>query len=891
MAGLEHALEASRGAGGHPGDRQRREAGQHRPGDGVGRGLRLARRRGRSSPRRAAGQGPPPPARARPGSGPRLPHRDPARRSAGARSSWTSAREPGRRLGIRRSGSATLTVTATSAGAADDAGQRARRRNWSCLQDPLQASRGAGGHARRPAAPPRQASAVPATASAAVCAGAAPRPVQSPPRGAAAPRRRASFARSAAPPTSAATAAGSSIAGGTGRAQGAAAARCGCAPRRSSSTPARWTAPAGRCRLNAWPVDPAFIAGIVDDPLGAARLPQPRAAQPGRRARGGRHRLARDRAAALGKFGDRPPTDFAAGEDGNDRRRDYLAGAAQLLVNDLGLLVAAWAPAPTTTALRRGDGPAQCAGARLQRHDRARRLRDPAAPDRRRPLPRERQLPAVAVQRHLRRRQPRRLRGRARGLLRLGPRRPRRRRRPRARRRGCRRLRPRRQPRSPPSTPPMPASSPRPPAVPSAPRPRRRCAPSPISAASSAGPGTGWECSSSSRGSSPHVSRTSASQPQKQPADQPKPPGRGASLHAKSQRGNTMLMRCLLATTALTLAGAAMAQDIRPVADTVTEAANDLRGVAFAADGKVYVSGHKGDVEAETTTVVGRFDADGSPDNSFGDGGFVAVDLAPGRVEQSLGVVELAGGDVVAAVNALDEDGGTSIYLLRLDNSGAQKPGWGEAGAVEVVFGWANADNDAFPGVETPPSRHRLGSARRRLRRRGEAGRRRLRLRGRRTAAAPTTTASSRGCSPPTAPRTRASTPGRRSATIRRRPSTTADGAPAWSRTARSSAPATPTSATRCATTSSSSGSTRTAPSTRTSAASSSPPPPARPSASPPPLASPSSTRSSATAASPSATPPRSSPTAATSPPATARRPARAWPRATASRPPRRRTW
>jgi uncharacterized delta-60 repeat protein len=164
-----------------------------------------------------------------------------------------------------------------------------------------------------------------------------------------------------------------------------------------------------------------------------------------------------------------------------------------------------------------------------------------------------------------------------------------------------------------------------------------------------------------------------------------------------------MLMRCLLATTALTLAGAAVAQDIRPVADTATEAANDLRGVTFAADGRIYVSGHRGDVEKETVTVVGRFGADGAPDAAFGDGGFVEVDVAPGRVEQSLGVAELAGGDVVAAVNAADEDGGQSIYLLRFDSTGAARTDWGEGGAVEVVFGWDNDDNEAFPGVETPP--------------------------------------------------------------------------------------------------------------------------------------------------------------------------------------------
>jgi uncharacterized delta-60 repeat protein len=167
-----------------------------------------------------------------------------------------------------------------------------------------------------------------------------------------------------------------------------------------------------------------------------------------------------------------------------------------------------------------------------------------------------------------------------------------------------------------------------------------------------------------------------------------------------------MLTRCLLASTALVLTTAVEAQDFSPSVDVVTEAANDLRGVAFAADGKIYVSGHKGDVEAETTTVVGRFDADGTPDAEFGDGGFVEVDLAPGRVEQSLAIVELAGGDVVAMVNAVDEDGGQSVYLLRFDATGEQKTGadWGgDAGAVEVVFGWANAGNDGFPGVEAPP--------------------------------------------------------------------------------------------------------------------------------------------------------------------------------------------
>ena len=169
--------------------------------------------------------------------------------------------------------------------------------------------------------------------------------------------------------------------------------------------------------------------------------------------------------------------------------------------------------------------------------------------------------------------------------------------------------------------------------------------------------------------------------------------------------------------------------------DVVTDKANDLRGVTYAADGKIYVSGHKGDVETETSTVVARFNADGTPDTAFGEDGFVEVDLAPGRVEQSLAIAELSGGDVVVQVNAVDEDGGQSVYLLRFDNTGAQKTGadWGgDSGAVEVSVRLGQRRQRRLPRRRGAADRHRLGPARRRHRRRGEARGRRLRLRPRR---------------------------------------------------------------------------------------------------------------------------------------------------------------
>lgn len=167
-----------------------------------------------------------------------------------------------------------------------------------------------------------------------------------------------------------------------------------------------------------------------------------------------------------------------------------------------------------------------------------------------------------------------------------------------------------------------------------------------------------------------------------------------------------MRIRTLLAATAVSaaLAAPAVAATIKPVVNIVTDKANDLRGIAFLANGKIVASGHVG-AETDTRTVVARFNADGSPDATFGKSGFAEVDLAPGRNEQSLGVATMANGDVVVAVNAVDADGGTSIYLLRFDANGARKmgPAWGDAeGKVEVTFGWSNKDNALFTGATRP---------------------------------------------------------------------------------------------------------------------------------------------------------------------------------------------
>lgn len=142
-------------------------------------------------------------------------------------------------------------------------------------------------------------------------------------------------------------------------------------------------------------------------------------------------------------------------------------------------------------------------------------------------------------------------------------------------------------------------------------------------------------------------------------------------------------------------------------ADKTITSANDLRGLTYARvapnAGKIYASGHVGTTNEDRQVVVARFHADGTPDTSFSEDGFVQLEATPEEAnndETSLGIAELQSGDVVLIAHAADAGGGQSVYMFRLTPDGTPVEGWGDAtGKVEVVFGWANADNDGFPGA------------------------------------------------------------------------------------------------------------------------------------------------------------------------------------------------
>lgn len=156
---------------------------------------------------------------------------------------------------------------------------------------------------------------------------------------------------------------------------------------------------------------------------------------------------------------------------------------------------------------------------------------------------------------------------------------------------------------------------------------------------------------------------------------------------------------------------------IEKVSDRTLTGANDLRGLAYSASGKIWASGHTDADATNRKLVVARFNADGTPDTEFGEGGFLVKDVVPGD-EQSLGIVELSNGDVVVQANVSDGQGGAAItdsnptpgaagartnganvVLLRFTSAGEPVNSFGPNGdgIAPVLFGWAPADDASWP--------------------------------------------------------------------------------------------------------------------------------------------------------------------------------------------------
>ncbi|MDF3071407.1 MAG: hypothetical protein K0R38_7008 [Polyangiaceae bacterium] len=148
---------------------------------------------------------------------------------------------------------------------------------------------------------------------------------------------------------------------------------------------------------------------------------------------------------------------------------------------------------------------------------------------------------------------------------------------------------------------------------------------------------------------------------------------------------------------------------------TLVPQVNDLRGVTFASNGKIWAAGYVGQniglggVDRQLAVV--RFNADGTLDKSFDGDGIRTVNLRA-RVgvdenltndgdEYAMGIVELANGNVVILANRRDLSGkGRDAVLLKMTPTGTFSNWTAAIGPVRTVdFGWTETESAAFPGA------------------------------------------------------------------------------------------------------------------------------------------------------------------------------------------------
>lgn len=101
-------------------------------------------------------------------------------------------------------------------------------------------------------------------------------------------------------------------------------------------------------------------------------------------------------------------------------------------------------------------------------------------------------------------------------------------------------------------------------------------------------------------------------------------------------------------------------------------AINQPSAVALQSDGKIVVAG----------SSLWRYNADGTPDNSFdGDG---KKDISLGSIVHSIGIQ--SNGKIVVAINVIDEDF-YGFFLSRYNDDGSLDAGFGQGGVQTVDFG------------------------------------------------------------------------------------------------------------------------------------------------------------------------------------------------------------
>lgn len=162
--------------------------------------------------------------------------------------------------------------------------------------------------------------------------------------------------------------------------------------------------------------------------------------------------------------------------------------------------------------------------------------------------------------------------------------------------------------------------------------------------------------------------------------------------------------------------GGAPPEEFAPITkltNVVIPEANEIFGLTFGADGKLWASGATNADPENQKLVVARFNPDGTPDTSFADSGFLVHDVVPGA-EMSRGIIELENGDIIVQANVDDGKGGElitddgggddmarldgrNVVLLRFDSEGELVTSFGDDGVVVIDFGWTSDDDADWP--------------------------------------------------------------------------------------------------------------------------------------------------------------------------------------------------
>ncbi|MCX4091680.1 delta-60 repeat domain-containing protein [Nocardia sp. alder85J] len=127
--------------------------------------------------------------------------------------------------------------------------------------------------------------------------------------------------------------------------------------------------------------------------------------------------------------------------------------------------------------------------------------------------------------------------------------------------------------------------------------------------------------------------------------------------------------------------------------------ADTANAVVVQPDGRILAVGTSHGTTTGDNIAVARYNPDGTPDPSFGDGGRVSTDLGT-KADHGNAVALQPDGRILVAGSTHDTVQGDNFVLIRYTTDGKLDPGFGKSGVVATDFGGA-ADVANAVGIES----------------------------------------------------------------------------------------------------------------------------------------------------------------------------------------------